>query len=69
LTLALTGNKWLASRPSRFTPGKRASGIHWIGDWVDPRAGLDDLEERKFLCAHIYTQHKTRELFFDLAGM
>jgi hypothetical protein len=23
-------------------------GTHWIGSWVDPRAGLDDLEKRKF---------------------
>jgi hypothetical protein len=22
---------------------------HWIGGWVDPRAGLDDMEKRKFL--------------------
>jgi hypothetical protein len=22
---------------------------HWIGSWVDPRTGLDDVEERKFL--------------------
>jgi hypothetical protein len=24
-------------------------GTHWIGGWVDLRAGLDDLEKRKFL--------------------
>jgi hypothetical protein len=24
-------------------------GIHWTGGCVDPRAGLNDLEERKFL--------------------
>jgi hypothetical protein len=29
-------------------PGRFAPDIHWIGDWVDPRAGLDDLEKRKF---------------------
>jgi hypothetical protein len=29
-------------------PGERASGTHWIGSWVDPRAGLDDLEKRTF---------------------
>jgi hypothetical protein len=23
--------------------------IHWIGSWVDRRAGLDDVEKRKFL--------------------
>jgi hypothetical protein len=24
-------------------------GTHWIGGWVDPRTGLDDVEKRKFL--------------------
>jgi hypothetical protein len=32
-----------------FTHGERALGIHWIGGWVNPRAGLDDVEKRKFL--------------------
>jgi hypothetical protein len=30
-------------------PRGRAAGTHWIGGGVDPRAGLDDLEKRKFL--------------------
>jgi hypothetical protein len=30
-------------------PREKASSIHWIGDWVEPRAGLDDVENRKFL--------------------
>jgi hypothetical protein len=38
-----------ASRPGRFTFGKRASWTHWIADWVDPRIGLEDVEKRKFL--------------------
>jgi hypothetical protein len=42
LTSALAGGKWSASRPSLFNPG-----IHWIGGWVGPRAGLDDVEKRK----------------------
>jgi hypothetical protein len=29
-------------------PGERAPGILWIGDWVGPRAGVDDVEKRKF---------------------
>jgi hypothetical protein len=29
-----------APRP-RFSPGERALGTHWTGDWVGPRAGLD----------------------------
>jgi hypothetical protein len=40
LTSALVGGNWSASRPGRFTPGGRASETHWIGGWVDPRAGL-----------------------------
>jgi hypothetical protein len=44
LTAALAGGEWSASRPYRFTPEERASGIHWIGVWVDPRAGLGDME-------------------------
>jgi hypothetical protein len=48
LTSALAGGEWSASRPGRCTPGERAPGTHWIGGWVDPRAGLDDVEKRKF---------------------
>jgi hypothetical protein len=35
--------------PCRFTPQERDPGTHWIGGWVDLRAGVDDLEKRKFL--------------------
>jgi hypothetical protein len=49
LTSALAGGEWSTSRPGRFTSGERASGTHWIGDWVDSRAGLDDVEKRKFM--------------------
>jgi hypothetical protein len=49
LTSALAGGEWSASRPGRFTPGERDPGTHWIGGWVDPRAGLDGVEKRKFL--------------------
>jgi hypothetical protein len=44
LISALAGSEWSASRPAHFTPS-----THWIGDWVDLRAGLDDFEKRKFL--------------------
>jgi hypothetical protein len=27
----------------------KLSGTHWIGSWMDPRAGPDDVEKRKFL--------------------
>jgi hypothetical protein len=42
----IAGGEWSASRPCRFTPGERAPGTHWIGGWVGPRAGLDDVEGR-----------------------
>jgi hypothetical protein len=41
LTSALDGSEWSASHPGCFTPSERAPGIHWIGGWVSPRAGLD----------------------------
>jgi hypothetical protein len=44
LTSALIGGEWSASRPCRCTPG-----THCIGGLMDSRAGLDDLEKRKFL--------------------
>jgi hypothetical protein len=45
----LAGGKWSVSRSSRFTRGERAPGTHWIGGWVDLRAGLDYVENWKFL--------------------
>jgi hypothetical protein len=49
LNSALAGGEWSVSRPCRFTPGERAPSTHWIGGWVDPRAGLDHLQKRTFL--------------------
>jgi hypothetical protein len=49
LTSTLAGGEWSALRPGRFTPGERAPGTHWIGGWMGPRAGLGDVEKRKFL--------------------
>jgi hypothetical protein len=43
LTSSLAVDEWSASHPCRFT-----TGINWIGSWVCPRAGLDDVEKRKF---------------------
>jgi hypothetical protein len=37
-----------ASRPCRFTPRKEPPSTHFIGGWVDPRAGLDYMEKWKF---------------------
>jgi hypothetical protein len=30
-------------------PPVRAPRTYWIGGWLDPRAGLDNVEKRKFL--------------------
>jgi hypothetical protein len=49
LTSALVGGERSASRPGLFTLGEKAPGTHWIGGWVGFRAGLDDVEKRKFL--------------------
>jgi hypothetical protein len=49
LTTALFGDEWSASRRGRFTPGERAPGAHWIGGWVSPRTGLNDVERRNIL--------------------
>jgi hypothetical protein len=49
LTSALVGGEWSASSPCCITPGERAPGTHLKGGWVGPRAGLDNVEKRKFL--------------------
>jgi hypothetical protein len=49
LISVLIGGEWSASRPGRFTTGEKDPGTHWIGRWVNPRAGLEDVEKRKFL--------------------
>jgi hypothetical protein len=49
LTSALVAGEWPASRFGRYTPGETDPGTHWIGGWVDHRAGLGDMEKRKFL--------------------
>ena len=37
----------LHSHPGPLTPGRRATGIHWAGVLVGPRAGLDALQHSK----------------------
>jgi hypothetical protein len=49
LTSVLAGGQLSDLRPWRFTPGKRAHVTHWIEGWVGPKAGLGDVEKRKFL--------------------
>jgi hypothetical protein len=45
LTSALVGGEGSASLPGRFIPGEKVPDTHWIGDLVDPRTGLDDVEK------------------------
>jgi hypothetical protein len=35
--------------PRPIYPQGKSPGIHWIGGWVGPVTGLDDVEKRKFL--------------------
>jgi hypothetical protein len=44
LTPASAGGWWSTSRPGRFIPAEIATGTHWTGGWVGPRAGLDDVD-------------------------
>jgi hypothetical protein len=34
--------------PAALPPGKEPPGTHWIGGWMAPRAGLENLEKRTF---------------------
>jgi hypothetical protein len=49
LTLALVGDEKSALHPSHFIPRERALNTHWVGGWMGPRIGLDDIESRKIL--------------------
>jgi hypothetical protein len=46
LTSALDGDEWSASCPGCFTPGERASGIHWLRIWLGPGVGLVAVAQR-----------------------
>jgi hypothetical protein len=46
LTLRLVGVKWSALYPCRFIRGESIPSTHSIGGWVEPRAGLDDVERK-----------------------
>jgi hypothetical protein len=43
LTSTLVGAEWSTSRPGCFNPS-----THWIGGWVGPGTGLDDMKRRIF---------------------
>jgi hypothetical protein len=44
--IELYGGKWAASRAGEFTLGEGAPGTHWAGDWMGPRAGVDEVEKK-----------------------
>jgi hypothetical protein len=46
------GTSWrwvVSSTPLPLYPRERVPGTHFVGGWVDPRAGLDHMEKWKFL--------------------
>jgi hypothetical protein len=47
LTSSLDVGEWSASRHGHLTPRETATGTHWIGDWVGPRAVLDAVVKKK----------------------
>jgi hypothetical protein len=60
-TSALDGGEWSASRPGRFIPGEIAPSTLWIGGWVDPTVGIDDVEKREMLpCRESNSGHPAR---------
>jgi hypothetical protein len=48
-TSALAGGEWSASLSGRLTPGEKAPPYPLNRGWMDPRAGQDDVDKRKFL--------------------
>jgi hypothetical protein len=47
-TSALVGGDWSASRPCHFIPRETAPRTHLLGGWLNPRTGLDNMENREF---------------------
>jgi hypothetical protein len=47
LISASVGGERPTSRPGQLTTGETAPSTHWIGGWVGPRTGLDDVERKK----------------------
>jgi hypothetical protein len=48
LTPALVGGV-VTFTPLQLYPREKAPGTNFIGGWVDPRAGLDDMEKWNFV--------------------
>jgi hypothetical protein len=52
LTLALVGGELSASSSCSFFHREKGPGIHCVGGWVSPRAGLNEVEKRQLLTLH-----------------
>jgi hypothetical protein len=49
LTSALLAGEWSASGHGSFTPRKQSPVPVYIGGWVSPRTGMEDVEKIQFL--------------------
>jgi hypothetical protein len=49
LTSPLVRGEWSGSHFGRSTPRVVVPRIHWVGGWMGPRYGLDDVEKREIL--------------------
>jgi hypothetical protein len=45
LNCALIAREWQLHAQPALTQRKRPTCTHWIGGWVDLRAGLDDMQK------------------------
>jgi hypothetical protein len=48
LTSALVWGCGQLHAPAALPPEERTPGTHWIGGWVNPKAGPDDMQKWKF---------------------
>jgi hypothetical protein len=44
------GNECSTARTDRSISAERLPALHWIGEWVVPKVGMDGLEIRKIFC-------------------
>jgi hypothetical protein len=50
LILALDGDELSTSRFCHFLAWGIVPGTHWLGDWVDLKAGMDAMKKRSYFC-------------------
>jgi hypothetical protein len=55
----LTRRRWvISSTPRPLYPAEKAPNTHWVGNWVGPGAGLDDVEKRNISCICRESNHR-----------